>query len=185
MYWKPLEKVSPSRSLFLFRRISDLIFLDIEDKVIDHNFGSLIRMNSEEEYSESNNDTILCAFRHPVSGSVTKFLAVTVCVQFLAFEVTTGVLDHGITICSRTLTIHPDCSQSPGAESQKKVRVTDGDSGRLRCREANKHTLLTNYGPDSSNVHERSRSLVTYEHPLQRLCLFVVGNEIGVVEVPV
>ena len=63
MYWNPLEKVSPSRSLFLFRRISDLIFLDIEDKVIDHNFGSLIRMNSEEEYSESNNDTILCAFR--------------------------------------------------------------------------------------------------------------------------
>ena len=51
-------------------------------------------MNSEEEYSESNNDTILCAFRHTVSGSVTKFLAVTVCVQFLAFEVTTGSWNH-------------------------------------------------------------------------------------------
>jgi len=43
-----------------------------EDKVIDHNFGSLIRMNSEEEYSESN--TIFGAFRHPVPRSVTKLL---------------------------------------------------------------------------------------------------------------
>ena len=72
MYWNPLEKVSPGRSLFPFRRISDLIFLDIEDKVIDHNFGSLIRMNSEEEYSESN--TIFSVFRHPVPRSVIKLL---------------------------------------------------------------------------------------------------------------
>jgi len=43
-----------------------------EGKVIDHNFGSPIRMNSEEEYSESN--TIFGAFRHPVSGSVIKLL---------------------------------------------------------------------------------------------------------------
>jgi len=43
-----------------------------EDKVIDHNFGSLIRMNSEEEYSESN--TIFGAFRRPVPRSVTKLL---------------------------------------------------------------------------------------------------------------
>jgi len=43
-----------------------------EDKVIDHNFGSLIRMNSEEEYSESN--TIFGAFRRPVPRYVTKLL---------------------------------------------------------------------------------------------------------------
>ena len=48
-----------------------------EDKVIDHNFGSLIRMNSEEEYSESN--TIFGAFRHPVPRSVTKFLGSDAC----------------------------------------------------------------------------------------------------------
>jgi len=42
-----------------------------EDKVIDHNFSSPIRMNSEE-YSGSN--TIFGAFRHPVSGSVIKLL---------------------------------------------------------------------------------------------------------------
>jgi len=41
-----------------------------EGKVIDHNFGSLIRMNSEEEYSESN--TIFGAFPNPAPGSVTK-----------------------------------------------------------------------------------------------------------------
>jgi len=41
-----------------------------EEKAVDHNFGSLIRMNSEEEYSESN--TIFGAFRNPVLGPVTK-----------------------------------------------------------------------------------------------------------------
>jgi len=43
-----------------------------EDKVIDHNFGSLTRMNSEGEYSESN--TIFGTFRNPVPRSVTKLL---------------------------------------------------------------------------------------------------------------
>jgi hypothetical protein len=43
-----------------------------EGKVTDHNFGSLIRMNAEEEYSESN--TIFGAFREPVPGSVTELL---------------------------------------------------------------------------------------------------------------
>lgn len=37
-----------------------------EGKVTEHNFGSLIRMDAEEEYSESN--TIFGAFREPVTG---------------------------------------------------------------------------------------------------------------------
>ena len=43
-----------------------------EDKVIDHNFSFPIRMNSEEEYSESN--TIFGVFRHLVPRSVIKLL---------------------------------------------------------------------------------------------------------------
>ena len=41
-----------------------------EGKVTDHNFGSIVRMNSEEECPESN--TIFGAFRNPVPGSATK-----------------------------------------------------------------------------------------------------------------
>lgn len=41
-----------------------------EGKVADHNFGALIRMNSEEEYSESN--TIFGAFSLLASSLVTK-----------------------------------------------------------------------------------------------------------------
>ena len=43
-----------------------------EGKVADHNFGSLIRTNAEEEYSESN--TIFGASRDPVSGSATEIV---------------------------------------------------------------------------------------------------------------
>jgi len=56
-----------------------------ENKVIDHNFGSLIRMNSKEEHSESN--TIFGAFCNPVSGSVTKPLG-SDARAILVFEVT-------------------------------------------------------------------------------------------------
>ena len=43
-----------------------------DGKVTDHNFGSLIRTNAEEEYSESN--TIFGALREPVSGSATEIV---------------------------------------------------------------------------------------------------------------
>lgn len=43
--------------------------LRYKDKVTDHNFGSLIRMNADEEYSESN--TIFGALCTPSLGPVT------------------------------------------------------------------------------------------------------------------
>ena len=61
-----------SHSLPLYLKLDKHQTSRYEGKVTDHNFGSLIRMNSEEEYSESN--TIFGAFSIPVPGSVTKLL---------------------------------------------------------------------------------------------------------------
>lgn len=55
-----------------------------KDKVTDHNFGSLIRMDADEEYSESN--TIFGAFCATCSApQLSSFIVMRV--QFLAFEV--------------------------------------------------------------------------------------------------
>ena len=59
-----------SRSLPLYLKLDKHQISRYEGKVTDHNFGSLIRMNAEEEYSESN--TIFGAFRESVLGSVTE-----------------------------------------------------------------------------------------------------------------
>ena len=45
-------------------------FRRYKDKVTDHNFGSLIRMNADEEYSESN--TIFGALCTLTPGPVTE-----------------------------------------------------------------------------------------------------------------
>ena len=79
-------------------------------KVTDYNFGSLIRMNADEEYSESN--TIFGAFCLPARESVTELLFSDAS-AILGFR---GELCVTTTPSPRLLTGKLDCSQPSGTE---------------------------------------------------------------------